>query len=171
MASLAVLTGLVIQSCLTQPPSAPAVAPFDAGVAEMRANTVALAALGALPSNAKPELVLNALNFGAINFATGSSDIPDTARPLLAAAARALAALPAEIRIQINGHTDNRGAQDANLALSNQRAEAVRAALVALGVPETRLSTRGLGDSKPIASNATEEGRFRNRRIEFALQP
>jgi OOP family OmpA-OmpF porin len=71
----------------------------------------------------------------------------------------------------VHGHTDNRGAIDANLALSNQRADAVRSALVAHGVPAERLATQAHGDRQPVASNATEEGRFRNRRIEYTLAP
>jgi OOP family OmpA-OmpF porin len=121
--------------------------------------------------DATAEQVIGALNLAAINFGTGSSDLPGTTQPLLASAARALAALPPETRIVIHGHTDNRGAIDANLALSNQRAEAVRAALVARGVPTERLTAQAHGDSRPVASNATEEGRFRNRRIEYSLAP
>jgi OOP family OmpA-OmpF porin len=168
--SLAVLTAFVVQSCLTQPPSAPAVPPFDEAVAEHLANTAALAALGALPPHAEPNLVITALNLGAVNFATGSSDIPPTALPLLDAAARAVVAMPQGVRILIGGHTDSRGARDANLALSEQRAAAVRDALVQRGVPPAQLAIKGHGDSRPIATNATDEGRFRNRRIEFSLE-
>ncbi|MDZ7653403.1 MAG: OmpA family protein [Burkholderiaceae bacterium] len=169
--ALALLVAFVVQSCLTQPPAAPAVPRFDPAVAEQHANTAALAALAALRPDAATEQVIGALNLAAINFATGSSDLPATARPLLAAAARVLAALPAGTRIVIQGHTDNRGAIDANLALSNQRAEAVRAALVTRGVPAERLATAAHGDTQPVASNATDEGRFRNRRIEYSLAP
>lgn len=169
--ALALLVVFVMQSCLTQPPAAPAVPRFDPAVAERHANAAAMAALTALRPDAGAEQVIGALNLAAINFATGSSDLPPSTQPLLAAAARALAALPAETRIVIHGHTDSRGAIDANLALSNQRAEAVRAALLARGVPADRLATQAHGDTRPIASNATEEGRFRNRRIEYSLAP
>lgn len=167
--ALAVLSAFVVQSCLTQPPGAPTVPRFDAAAAESKANAAALAALAALPADAPAAALLAALNLAVVNFATGSSDVPPGAQPLLDAAARALAAQSADARIVINGHTDNRGLPEANLALSVQRAEAVRAALVARGVPAERLAAAGHGDRQPVASNATDEGRFRNRRIEFEL--
>jgi OOP family OmpA-OmpF porin len=167
--ALAVLAAFVVQSCLTAPPGAPTVPRFDASAAESKSNAAALAALAALPADAPAAALLAALNLSVVNFATGSSDIPPSARPLLDAAARALAAQPADARIVVNGHTDNRGLAEANLALSVQRAEAVRAALIARGMPAERLAAVGHGDRLPVASNATDEGRFRNRRIEFAL--
>lgn len=69
----------------------------------------------------------------------------------------------------IIGHTDNVGNPAANLALSNERAEAVKQYLIGRNIDATRLSTAGKGDSDPIASNDTSEGRTRNRRIEFTL--
>jgi outer membrane protein OmpA-like peptidoglycan-associated protein len=169
LVALAALAAFIVQSCLTEPSGAPAVPRFDAAAAESKANAAALAALAALPADAPATAVLAALNLAVVNFATGSSDIPASAGPLLDAAGRTLAAQPADARVVIYGHTDNVGVPEANLALSVQRAEAVRAALVARGVPAERLNAIGQGDRLPIASNATEEGRFRNRRIEFAL--
>ncbi len=71
--------------------------------------------------------------------------------------------------VLITGHTDNVGNSTANLALSNKRAEAVKQYLIGRNINSTRLSTTGKGDSDPIASNDNEEGRTRNRRIEFTL--
>ena len=71
--------------------------------------------------------------------------------------------------VLITGHTDNVGNSTANLALSNKRAEAVKQYLIGRDINATRLSTTGKGDSDPIASNDNEEGRTRNRRIEFTL--
>ncbi|WP_372815017.1 OmpA family protein [Psychrobacter sp.] len=71
--------------------------------------------------------------------------------------------------VLITGHTDNVGNSTANLALSNKRAEAVKQYLIGRNINATRLSTTGKGDSDPIASNDNEEGRTRNRRIEFTL--
>ena len=71
--------------------------------------------------------------------------------------------------VLITGHTDNVGNSTANLALSNKRAEAVKQYLIGRNINATRLSTTGKGDSDPIASNDNEEGRTRNRRIEFIL--
>ncbi len=71
--------------------------------------------------------------------------------------------------VLITGHTDNIGNSTANLALSNKRAEAVKQYLIGRNINAARLSTTGKGDSDPIASNDNEEGRTRNRRIEFTL--
>lgn len=71
--------------------------------------------------------------------------------------------------VVITGHTDNVGNPTANLALSNERAEAVKQYLIGRNIDASRLSTTGKGDANPIASNDTEEGRTRNRRIEFTL--
>lgn len=71
--------------------------------------------------------------------------------------------------VTITGHTDNVGNSGANLTLSNQRAEAVKQYLIGRNIDAARLSTTGKGDLDPIASNDNEEGRTRNRRIEFTL--
>jgi outer membrane protein OmpA-like peptidoglycan-associated protein len=72
--------------------------------------------------------------------------------------------------IEIGGHTDNTGDAAANVALSQQRADAVRTYLIQQGVPEAMLVAKGYGDARPIAGNDTEEGRFHNRRIEFTAR-
>ena len=71
----------------------------------------------------------------------------------------------------IIGHTDDTGDEQSNLILSRQRAESVRAYLIGKGMDPNRLTTDGAGESDPIASNDTETGRARNRRIEFIKQP
>ena len=73
--------------------------------------------------------------------------------------------------IQIAGHTDSTGSHDYNMKLSLQRAESVKAYLVSRGVPAARLVTVGAGPDYPIASNATEEGRAENRRVEITIVP
>jgi outer membrane protein OmpA-like peptidoglycan-associated protein len=72
-------------------------------------------------------------------------------------------------KVVIEGHTDNRGSANLNQALSQQRAEAVRAALVEEGVDPARLSAVGLGMDQPVADNASAEGRARNRRVEIVV--
>ncbi len=73
-----------------------------------------------------------------------------------------------ELKLEIQGHTDNVGAKAANLKLSQDRAAAVKTHLVTKGgVDATRLTTQGFGDSKPVADNSTEEGRAQNRRVEL----
>jgi OOP family OmpA-OmpF porin len=71
--------------------------------------------------------------------------------------------------IAIEGHTDSRGADAFNLELSKRRAKTVRAFLIVQGVSEGRLTADGFGESRPIASNDTQEGRNQNRRVEFRL--
>lgn len=73
--------------------------------------------------------------------------------------------------IQVAGHTDSTGSHDYNMKLSLQRAESVKAYLVSRGVPPARLVTVGAGPDYPIASNATEEGRAQNRRVEITIVP
>jgi outer membrane protein OmpA-like peptidoglycan-associated protein len=71
--------------------------------------------------------------------------------------------------IQIAGHTDSTGSEEYNMQLSQRRADAVKNALVGRGVDPARITTIGFGESKPIASNATEAGRQQNRRVEIRI--
>lgn len=73
-------------------------------------------------------------------------------------------------RITIAGHTDDRGRPEVNLLLSQQRAEAVAARLIAAGVADARITAVGYGADRPVADNATAEGRAQNRRIEFVVE-
>jgi outer membrane protein OmpA-like peptidoglycan-associated protein len=83
--------------------------------------------------------------------------------------ARVLLARP-DLRMRIEGHTDDRGIAANNTLLSVQRAEAVRDALVKRGVDAARLSAIGRGSEAPIAPNDTPEGRSLNRRVELHLE-
>lgn len=69
--------------------------------------------------------------------------------------------------IEVAGHTDSRGSDAYNMKLSQQRAEAVRNYLVSKGIAADRLSAKGYGESQPVAGNATDEDRFKNRRVEL----
>lgn len=78
----------------------------------------------------------------------------------------------ADTRIIINGHTDSFGSDATNLALSKDRAEAVKFFLVKnFGVVADKLQTIGYGEGRPIATNEDEEGRAKNRRIEVVIHP
>jgi OOP family OmpA-OmpF porin len=72
-----------------------------------------------------------------------------------------------DVKFEVGGHTDNTGSADHNLQLSQQRADAVKAQLITMGIDASRLSTKGFGDSKPVADNSTPEGKANNRRVEF----
>jgi outer membrane protein OmpA-like peptidoglycan-associated protein len=73
--------------------------------------------------------------------------------------------------IEVAGHTDNSGDPSSNLQLSQQRAAAVRDYLISQGVAPTSLVAKGYGDTRPVGSNDTDEGKFHNRRIEFTIAP
>lgn len=102
-----------------------------------------------------------------ILFDAGRAIIKPESVPTLAALGEVLQSDP-KLTIEIQGHTDNAGIPATNLRVSRERAVAVKVYLVQnLGIAPERLTTIGFGDTKPVASNATEEGRAQNRRIEF----
>jgi len=73
------------------------------------------------------------------------------------------------LRIELGGHTDNVGSDEANISLSQKRAQSVVDFLIQNGIESKRLSSKGYGESKPIADNANEAGRAQNRRTEFKV--
>ena len=75
--------------------------------------------------------------------------------------------MAATLRVEVAGHTDNAGSPEANQRLSQERAQAVMAALVGRGIKADRLTAKGYGQTTPIADNRTEEGRAKNRRVEL----
>jgi outer membrane protein OmpA-like peptidoglycan-associated protein len=74
-------------------------------------------------------------------------------------------------RVEIVGHTDSKGSDQSNLVLSRQRAESVRDAIVQDGVSAARITTRGAGESRPVATNDSSTGRAMNRRVEITVRP
>ena len=134
------------------------------------ANEKASSALAALKPGFSGQDLVTALNLNVINFASGSAQIPADSDEYLNRVAVALKAAPAGTALEIAGHTDNTGDSASNMTLSQQRAEAVRAYLISQGVNGDMLVAKGYGDSKPVASNDTDEGKFHNRRIEFSLR-
>ncbi len=106
----------------------------------------------------------NAYTFKNVNFETGKWDLQPEALPELEGL---LAFLKnnVDLKVEIGGHTDNIGNEEANRALSAKRAEAVANHLISNGISSNRVSAKGYGEGKPIASNDTENGRLKNRRV------
>jgi outer membrane protein OmpA-like peptidoglycan-associated protein len=102
-------------------------------------------------------------------FDTGKATLQAGSDPSLEQAALLLRQQPS-LKLMVVGHTDNTGTAATNMTLSQQRAEAVRRALMARGIAASRLSAQGVGSSVPVASNATEAGRAKNRRVELVKQ-
>jgi len=75
------------------------------------------------------------------------------------------------LRLEVQGHTDATGPAERNRALSEKRAQAVVAALVTMGIDAGRLTAKGYGADVPVADNATEDGRQKNRRVELVKLP
>ena len=105
-----------------------------------------------------------------IIFESASSTLAADSIPALDLLANELSLVPG-VAVVISGHTDSDGEEDANLALSQARAESVLAYLVTVGIDGNRLSAQGFGEAFPIADNVSQEGKALNRRIEILVQP
>lgn len=101
-----------------------------------------------------------------VEFALDKADILDVSRPQVDAVAQLLKQ-ETGLRLSVEGHTDNTGAPARNRPLSEERARAVVAALTQQGIDAKRLEAKGFGADKPVADNASDEGRARNRRVEL----
>jgi outer membrane protein OmpA-like peptidoglycan-associated protein len=110
---------------------------------------------------AKKPLILE-----GVNFATGKAELTPESQAILDGVAESLVAHE-DIKVQVGGHTDNTGSAAVNKRLSAARAESVRQYLISKGVAADRLTARGFGPSKAIASNKTAAGRAQNRRVEL----
>ena len=99
-------------------------------------------------------------------FDINSAEVKSEAYPMLNDTILILKKNP-DLKIEIDGHTDKTGSAAYNMALSLKRAEAIKAFFVSRGIDPKRLSTKGFGFTKPVASNKTKEGRAKNRRVEF----
>lgn len=108
------------------------------------------------------------LNENTVNFDFNSANLTTVAKTNLDKLVTVLKNNP-DTNINIYGHTDSIGSDAVNLRISSQRAEAVKNYLVAKGISASRMFTEGLGKSSPIASNDTDAGRAKNRRVEFAI--
>jgi MYXO-CTERM domain-containing protein len=132
-------------------------------------------AAGPFAAIGSPPTGLASLGGGKINlrdkvhFLSGQDTISRSSYPVLNAVADILKH-NADMRINIVGHTDDRGSDELNQRLSEQRANAVRSYLVSKGIQPSRLRAEGRGKTQPIDTNDTEEGRETNRRVEFLVE-
>ncbi len=104
----------------------------------------------------------------SVEFETASAKLKRTSRSTLYRIAKILNKYP-DYKLKITGHTDNQGDNDSNLLLSENRAKSCMEYLISQGINEDRISYKGSGSKQPIDSNETEEGKAKNRRVEFKL--
>lgn len=124
------------------------------------------------PMESAPLVVLDASGIrlkGNVLFETGKNVIQKQSYPVLDEVYAVLSKHPEVGAVRVEGHTDNRGAHDYNLDLSNRRSKAVMEYLVTKGLPKERLSAKGFSFDKPVASNESALGRAKNRRVDFTL--
>jgi outer membrane protein OmpA-like peptidoglycan-associated protein len=120
-----------------------------------------------LAAKAQVELdSMNELLREEVLYATGKNEPTDEFKALLNQLPDILTRHPA-VQVEISGHTDDRGSEGGNQKLSEERANAAMVYLVGIGVPPERLTSRGVGESEPIDTNTTRDGRARNRRVEL----
>jgi OOP family OmpA-OmpF porin len=101
-----------------------------------------------------------------VTFETGKATLTEDSKAVLKGVATSLAARP-DVRVEVQGHTDNTGSRAANQRISKARAVAVEKFLEANGVSPAQLTAKGYGPDKPIASNKTKDGRAQNRRVDL----
>lgn len=123
---------------------------------------------GVSVSRTGDQIVLNMP--GQITFATNRSEINPSFFDVLNSVALVLKEYD-QTMVEVMGHTDSTGSEDYNWRLSEQRAASVSQYLMAQGLASSRIQSSGLGESYPIASNSTPEGRQLNRRVELTLSP
>ena len=104
-----------------------------------------------------------------IEFDTGKSTIKAVSFPILDEVVRLLKANPGIKKLSVEGHTDDRGAHDMNMKLSDDRAGSVRKYITEHGIDSSRMDSHGFGPDKPLETNATDQGRQKNRRVEFHI--
>ena len=103
-----------------------------------------------------------------VNFEFDKSTLTVNAKTLLDGVVEALNKRP-DIKVEIGGHTDAKGSDEYNAALSDRRAKSVKTYLVKQGIASTRMSSKGYGESMPVATNDSDEGRELNRRVELKV--
>jgi outer membrane protein OmpA-like peptidoglycan-associated protein len=104
-----------------------------------------------------------------VQFESGKAVLIEDSEKLLDDVVKVLEEHPEILLIQIEGHTDAVGKDRANKKLSEKRAAAVKTYLIKHGIAKKRLTAKGFGEAKPVGDNGTEEGRFKNRRVDLKI--
>ena len=133
-------------------------------------NTPGLMSNNGCPELKKEDKEVLDLAIKAVQFETAKATIRTSSYAILDKIADIMTRYP-DFVLAISGHTDSQGSDTANLALSENRAKACLDYLVSKGVAAARITSKGYGESKPIADNLTAAGREKNRRVEFELKP
>lgn len=110
------------------------------------------------------------LNLPDVTFAVDSTEISPAFQSALSRVAQSMIQYPDSL-VDVYGHTDSTGSDQYNLDLSQRRADAVSRYLISRGVSSARLQAKGMGESYPVADNATADGRSKNRRVEVKITP
>lgn len=149
----------VFRCAAAAPPVAPAPEPEPAPAPEPEA-----------PPAPKAELKSETIELSeTVQFETDSAVLLDQSKSLLDDVVKVLEEHPEITKVQIEGHTDNVASTRHNKKLSEQRVASVKKYLVSKGIGADRLTTKGFGETKPLDTNKTEEGRAKNRRVEFRI--
>jgi len=172
---------LLVAACKKEPPPAPAPPPINEdSIARARADSIARVRQAAEEAaRVRAEAETRAARERAIAAARASieemvffdydkSDIRDDAAAVLRRKADVLRASP-QVQLRIQGHADERGSTEYNIALGNRRAEAVRQFLIGFGLAEARFSIISYGEERPLETGSNETSWARNRRAQFEI--
>jgi len=140
---------------------------MDKQIKELK-ETTAGSGIDVTPTDNGSAILVNLPN--GVTFDTDSTAIKPAFRDTLDRVAQSLNQYPNSL-IDVYGHTDSTGSDAYNMTLSQRRAEAVASYLSSRGVSASRIRSQGFGETQPVASNATEEGRSANRRVEIKIVP
>jgi OmpA-OmpF porin, OOP family len=166
---------LVIAGACTAPGAVPVCSPtatFTAPMLRCAASAAPPAPAPVAPLAPPPRVAVTEEKIElteTVQFETDSSTLLPQSRTLLDEVATQLQSHPEITKIQVEGYTDSTSTKKHNQTLSEQRAAAVKAYLMDKGIATDRLATKGFGQDRPVGDNATEEGRFKNRRVEFSI--
>ncbi len=139
------------------------------GILDANDKCPTVAAPGTADGCPPPAPAPKKLTLEGVNFDNDKATLRPDAYGILDKAATTLKEW-GNVKVEVAGHTDSRSDDDYNQKLSQRRAEAVRTYLIGKGVAADRLTAKGYGESSPVADNETEEGRFKNRRVELVPQ-